>query len=268
MQNQDTLIKQCLSGDNKALEELIKHIQGQIYNLSVRFYWNPADAEDATQEILIKIITHLAAFKGQSAFETWSYRLATNYLLNSKRRKAETLTFEIGEFHLREGLKHEDYNAADKDLLAEEVKIGCTTSMLSCLSRPTRLAYILGDIFEFNSTEGAFMLDIEPDTFRKRLATARKKIRKFMKDNCGIYHTENPCRCSKQINYDIHIHRIHPQKLLFADKTLVQQTLKEVEEMGNDIAIFQRHPTYAAPQTILENIRKLINNGKYAILTH
>ena len=47
-----------------------------MYNLSLRMLMYPADAEDAVQEILIKIITHLSDFRGKSRFTTWSYRVA------------------------------------------------------------------------------------------------------------------------------------------------------------------------------------------------
>jgi RNA polymerase sigma factor (sigma-70 family) len=267
MENQDAIIKNCLAGDNKSLEQLIKNVQGQIYNLSVRFFWNPMDAEDATQEILIKIITNLATFKGQSAFETWAYRLASNYLINSKRNQTEEITFEIGAYHLNEGLKHKDYNAADKDILAEEVKIGCTTSMLSCLSRPMRLAYILGEIFEYDSIEASYILEIEPEAFRKRLSIARKSIRAFMNKNCGIYNESNTCRCTKQINYDLEIKRINPKQFLFANKGSIQQSIKEVENIAKDIVIFQSHPFYATPYKILDKIKNLFNSEQYQILT-
>jgi RNA polymerase sigma factor (sigma-70 family) len=266
MENQTEIIHQCLAGDTKALERLIKNIQGQIYNLSVRFLWNPVDAEDATQEILIKIITNLATFKGQSAFETWAYRAASNYLINAKRNQTEEITFEIGAYHLTEGLKHTGYNEADRELLAEEVKIGCTTSMLSCLTRPMRLAYILGQIFEYDSTQAAYILEIEPEAFRKRLSIARKSIRQFMSRNCGIYDERNTCRCARQISYDLKIKRVNPKQILFADKGDVRQAINEVENIGKDIAIFQSHPAYSIPGSILDNIKGLFKSGKYNIL--
>jgi RNA polymerase sigma factor (sigma-70 family) len=267
MENQAEVINQCLAGDTKALERLIKSVQEQIYNLSVRFFWNPMDAEDATQEILIKIITNLATFKGQSAFETWAYRVASNYLINTKRNQTEEITFEIGEYHLIQGLKHSDYEGADHEILAEEVKIGCTTSMLSCLSRPMRLAYILGEIFEYDSIQASYILEIEPEAFRKRLSMARKSVRDFMGKNCGIYDEKNMCRCTKQINYDLDIKRINPKQLLFADKGIIKQTINEVESIGKDIAIFQCHPNYSTPNTILDKIKSLFKSGQYPILT-
>ncbi len=268
MENQEQIINDALKGNSNSLETILETVQGLIYNLSVRFYWNPMDAEDATQEILIKIITHLSTFKNESAFETWCYRIASNYLLNSKRKQTEELTFEIGEFHLNEGLNHQDYNEADKSILEEEVKIGCSTSMLTCLSRPLRLAYILAEIFEFNGNEGAMILEIEPATFRKRISDARVLVRQFMSGNCGIYDPNNRCRCSKQINYDLKINRVNPKSLLFADKGKAKKVISEIESIGQDIVIFQSHPNYKAPDTILRNIKDLIDSGKYSILSN
>ncbi len=267
MENQEKIIKECLEGNSLSLELLINSIQGQIYNIAVRFYWNPPDAEDATQAILIKIITNLSTFKGQSAFETWAYRLATNYLINSKRSKTEEITFEIGEYHLNEGLNHGSYDNTDSEILAEEVRIGCTTSMLICLSRPNRLAYILGEIFEYDSTEASYILEIEPEAFRKRLSISRKSIREFMRKNCGIYDVKNQCRCRRQINYDLEIKRINPTRLLFADKGIIKSSIAEIESFSKEIMIFQSHPNYAVPDKILDKIKELFNSEKYNILT-
>ena len=60
------LIKQAINGNKNALEHLIASVKDKIYNLSIRYLWNPMDAEDATQEILIKVITNLSTFEGKS----------------------------------------------------------------------------------------------------------------------------------------------------------------------------------------------------------
>lgn len=67
-----------------------------IYNLSLRMLGSPHDAEDASQEIMIKIITQLSTFRKESAFSTWVYRIATNYLKNCKKSMfaQQTLSFE------------------------------------------------------------------------------------------------------------------------------------------------------------------------------
>ena len=72
---EDQSLVQCArAGDRDALEALIKRHQCWIYNI-VRMLFHPQDAEDATQEILIKILTRLSSFEGRSTFRTWLYRI-------------------------------------------------------------------------------------------------------------------------------------------------------------------------------------------------
>ena len=77
----ERLVEAAKEGDKKALEDLILKIQDKIYGLALRMLYNPSDAEDASQEILLKIITHLGTFRGESAFTTWMFRVAVNHLL-------------------------------------------------------------------------------------------------------------------------------------------------------------------------------------------
>src|SRR5258708_5724741 len=102
----EQLISKILDGDKKALETLVLDIQKNIFNLSLRFLWVKEDAEDATQEILVKIITNLAKFEAKSKFTTWVYRISVNHLLNLKRNKLEQqLTFTSFGEDLVKGLK-------------------------------------------------------------------------------------------------------------------------------------------------------------------
>src|SRR5258706_11126864 len=92
------LVEQCKAGDREALEKLILRHQAWIYNIAVRMVFQPHDAEELTQEVLLKIITKLSTFNGQSAFRTWLYRIVVNHVLNMKRRGAETLTLTFAAY--------------------------------------------------------------------------------------------------------------------------------------------------------------------------
>jgi RNA polymerase sigma factor (sigma-70 family) len=83
------LVLRARSGDRKALEELIQRHQAWIYNIAIRMLYHPQDAEDATQEILIKVLTRLSSFEGRSSFRTWLYRIVVNHVLNMKRGRVE-----------------------------------------------------------------------------------------------------------------------------------------------------------------------------------
>src|SRR6201984_3850665 len=83
------LVARARSGDRKALEDLIREHQGWIYNIPLRMLFHPQDAEDATQEILVKVVTRLSSLEGRSSFRTWLYRIVVNHLLNTRRSRVE-----------------------------------------------------------------------------------------------------------------------------------------------------------------------------------
>src|SRR6266511_6155266 len=92
------LVEQARNGDRAALEKLILRHQAWVYNIAVRMVFRPHDAEEVTQEVLVKVITKLSTFKGESTFRTWLYRIAANHVLNMKRRGAETQTLSFERY--------------------------------------------------------------------------------------------------------------------------------------------------------------------------
>ena len=76
-------------GDRAALEQLCRRLQGPMYRLALRFTGQPADAEDAAQEVLVRLVTHLSSFEGRSRFTTWAYTVAVRQLMRTTRRAAE-----------------------------------------------------------------------------------------------------------------------------------------------------------------------------------
>ena len=163
----NTIVNQALEGEKDALETVVNEVKDLIYNLSLKMLLFPEDAQDATQEILIKVITHLSSFEGKSSFQTWVYRIASNYLITEKSKKkyqAKKISFEDYAIQIDSG--HSELvmftsNAGEINLLEEEVKVSCTHGLLHCLNSTNRLIYILGDILDFNSKEAAEILEIQ-----------------------------------------------------------------------------------------------------------
>src|SRR4051812_8730668 len=141
----EELARQAVEGDRDALDRLVRDLQGDIYGLALRMLWNREDAEDATQEILVRVVTRLAQFNFQSKLSTWVYRTAVNYILDVKKSPVERmqLTFHAFGEDLAEGLSADGPGDAERSVLTEEVKIGCTLGILQCLDRAHRLAYVL-----------------------------------------------------------------------------------------------------------------------------
>src|SRR5688572_185624 len=132
------LVQLAQAGSRNSLEQLIRRHQSWIYNIVLRMVYFPADAEDVTQEILIKVLTKLSTFEGRSSFRTWLYRIAVNHVLNMKRGRAEQIEFTFTEYGhgLDETpdaeLPDPHSVPVDTQLLVDEARIGCTTGMLLC----------------------------------------------------------------------------------------------------------------------------------------
>jgi RNA polymerase sigma factor (sigma-70 family) len=271
----EQLVALAQAGNSEALEQLVERIQGQIYGLALRMLWHPEDARDATQEILIRVITHLGSFRGESQFTTWVYRVAANYLRDARRSRLEEQRYTFVRFgdELDEGLSDAPIQSAqpiDEALLLEEIKIGCTFGMLLCLDRAHRLAYILGEILEIESPEAAAIIEITPAAFRQRLARARADIVEFMKQKCGLVNPDNPCRCRRRVKHALKLGRLHPQQLLFARDAgkaarfpAVLDEIRKLEEARRSAALYRSHPTFTLPTSFVTFVRELLSSSKF-----
>ncbi len=214
----EALARQAVDGNRHALDRLVTQLQSHVYGLAIRMLWNREDAEDATQEILIRVVTRLGQFDFRSQLRTWVYRIAVNYILDLKKSPVErmNLTFETFADDLASGLSDAGPLASERSVLVEEVKIGCTLAMLQCLDRPHRLAYVLGEIFELPSPEAAEALEIAPALFRKRLQQARERVMAFTRGHCGLVSSSAACACHRRVPAALRTGRIHSGSLSFA----------------------------------------------------
>lgn len=275
----NALVARATAGDRAALDVVIRTIQADVYNLAVRMLWCPEDAADATQDVLLKVITHLSTFRGDSSLRTWVYRIAVNHLLNVRKSRIEReeLSFSAFGEQLAIGLSDPPAPRAwesDQALLEEEVKIGCTQGMLLCLDRDHRVAYILGDVFDLSGEDAAAVLDITPATYRKRLSRARDRLRTFMRAYCGLIAVDTACRCHRRIAHAVETGRVRPEALLFADKgeprdwprLSLAAHVQEMEDLHRVAAIYKGHPEYAPPDRILAEIRRTLDDGTVTLL--
>lgn len=213
--------RRATAGDRDAVAGLVRALEQPVHALAMRMLWHPQDAEDATQEILVRVITHLSQFDFRSSLKTWVYRVAVNYLLDVKKScvEREKLSFDSFGQDLLTGLSDEGPEDAESSFLTEEVKLGCTLGMLQCLDRPHRLAYVLGEIFELPAPEAAAALSLEPPAFRKRLQRAREAIEQFTRSHCGLVRDDAPCQCHRRVPASVRLGRVHPEQLLFAERS-------------------------------------------------
>jgi RNA polymerase sigma factor (sigma-70 family) len=87
-------IRGAAEGDRDAAHSVLATVQDDVYRLALRMLGHPADAEDATQEILVIVLTHIGSFRGDSALSTWVWRIAANHLRRVRIGRREAVSVD------------------------------------------------------------------------------------------------------------------------------------------------------------------------------
>jgi RNA polymerase sigma factor (sigma-70 family) len=263
-----------------AMDALLRAIEPGIYNFAVRMLGNLDDARDASQEILLKVVTHLAGFRHEAAFSTWVYRIAYNHLLTAATRSSESpeVSFEAIADKLQQGLEYGrrqipielDSGVFDSGMMSPEdkaaavgVAIGCTQSMLLALDRDQRVAFLLDVVFGLASEQAGEVIGITAAAFRKRLSRARERLADFTQSTCGLIDTERPCRCDRQLPAVRARAAIEPAhaaatRLQPPSDVLAKTEFAQWRAFGDAAAMFRSHPEYRAPGEMTGAIRQLL----------
>lgn len=275
--NLEQYVRQANNGDRQALETVVCRIQDKIFGLALRMLGNPDDAEDEAQEILIKVITHLSDYREESAFSSWVYRIACNHLLTARNRKNERMrmTFDLleGWFSTEpENANPLTISGPERDVLLEEIRLDCMQGVLACLDKEMRITLILGELFGVTSKEGAFILGITPEAFRKRLSRGKKSMQDFMLKHCGIVNENNACRCHKVAGNKLKSGLTNSAKRSFVKKEEAAKGradalahLKELNKIDRTVSMFRRYPEYQSSDSFMNIVKGLIDSGNYKI---
>ena len=96
---EDDLIKRCRDGDQRAMEQIVKRYEKQVYNTAFGIVGNREDAQDITQDVFLTIWNKIGQFKFRSKFSTWIYQIAKNQSLNLKnlKKRRQTDATEIND---------------------------------------------------------------------------------------------------------------------------------------------------------------------------
>ncbi len=276
IETDESLIAKARGGEMNALDVLVRRHQSWVFNLALRMVWRREVAEDATQEILIKAVTRLSIFAGQSAFRTWLYRIAVNHLLNVRKSEMEEkkMTFiDLGDS--LDGVKEEELPdpralPVETAVFVEEARLGCITAMLMCLDRRQRLAFILGEVFGESSEAGAAAMEVSPDNFRQLLSRARQDLYQFMNGKCGLVNEANPCRCARKATgfqrngwLDPN-HRQFSKDRVAAVKELASGRLDELESLDRQHAELYRGQPFLAGPDLAGKLREILSQSGFA----
>ena len=174
------LVTRAQQGDKQAFNLLVEKYQRKLARLLSRFIRDPGEVEDVTQEAFIKAYRALPAFRGDSAFYTWLYRIgintAKNYLMAMGRRAPTSTEVEAEDAEgFEEGEQLRDINTPESVLLSNEIA-ETVNSTIEQLPEELRQAIQMREIEGLSYEEIAQAMNCPIGTVRSRIFRAREAI--------------------------------------------------------------------------------------------
>lgn len=181
-----TLIAQLQAGDRYAVEELATAYGTKVYQLAFRYMKNREDAEEVTQDVLMKVVHKIQAFRGDSALSSWIYRITFNTAMSRLRngkfsRPAEVSEHEIGAPDQGDGSRRA-FDAPDWSSLADEAFMRTQlrerlAEAMKDLPEIYRTPIVLRDIQGLSTEEASRVLNVKTQTLKSRLHRGRLILR-------------------------------------------------------------------------------------------
>ncbi len=202
MHGEQELVRRARAGDQDAFSSLVSLYESRIYSLALRYLGNRDDAQDAAQEVFLRVFRFLSGFQEESSFSTWIYRIAVNVckdLLMQKSRRAEQPLEQQDE-------NDEDYELPlpDERYAPEKVFESAQLRKTLCdailvLPEAQRRIIILRDIQGLSYDEIGEILSLELGTVKSRIARARGNLRKILLQtgNISSLSLSNPVKGGK-----------------------------------------------------------------------
>ena len=166
------LTDRAAKGDESAFRALLERYKNRIYALAYRFSGNHEDAEDISQEVVIKIYRYLPGFDNRSLFSTWVYSITKNTCLDFlRKKKGDTESLEDLDFMLTDHRYDTEGDAIRNEQLSSVAKL------VNALPKDQRQILILREIDGFSYEEISELLGIPLGTVKSRLARTKAAIR-------------------------------------------------------------------------------------------
>ena len=174
------LIKQAVSGDNEALEEVLSCYEKRVYNIAYRVMGNEADAQDAAQEALTKMYMSIGSFGFRCAFSSWVYKLTVNTcidLIRKNKYNAYNKSLELDSSLGNEVIDKTAYSNPEDFLDSTEI-LGSILVELYKLKANDRIAIVLKDVQGFSYQEISEITGVSVGAVKSRLFRGRERLKK------------------------------------------------------------------------------------------
>ena len=173
-----SLIQQAAKGDQQAFQTLIEQQQGLIYSLCYRMLGNSAEAEDATQEVFVKLWKNLNAYQSENKLSTWLYKIASNYCLDKLKKE------KVKRLYMDRQSTHEPENSTVNETIFTELSQAIQT-LSGKLPAKQRMVFVLAVMEHQSIAEIAEVTNMNKGQVKSNLYYARQQMSAMLKKYYG-----------------------------------------------------------------------------------
>jgi RNA polymerase sigma-70 factor (ECF subfamily) len=166
------LVRECLAGNQRSFETLVRKYEKPIFNVALRILRDRDDAMDVTQTVFVKAYEKLGSFDEKREFFSWIYRIAINESINASKKTRRQDEYESG---VTAALPPSQEERRDAEILSEEIE-----GAIEVLTLDYRMVIVLRHFHDFSYQEIAEILDIPEKTVKSRLFTARQQLKEIL----------------------------------------------------------------------------------------
>lgn len=174
----------------------------RLFNFSFRMTLDRVRASQTVEETFLRAYVAREKLPDPAQMELWLLRIA-NHVLEQKLPRTPELNFDVLDDTLRSEATRTDVVRSltdpQRDFMLWEMKQGCMTSVINCLSPGERAAFVFSTILKVSDDEAAVTLGISKSAYKVRLSRARKKVADYLAPRCEHVDPMNPCRCPARV---------------------------------------------------------------------
>jgi RNA polymerase sigma-70 factor, ECF subfamily len=177
------------------LSRIARDYGGMVSALCRRMTRNAEEAEDAAQDVWVRVARGISSFRGEAKLSTWIYTIARNVLSRRAAKERVYSTRFLHDYFRGDSFPSPAAEEREKSAWVREMCDKCLTGILHCLDFETRLAYVMREIVGLSYDDLSLVIGRSPDATRQIVCRARRRLRRFLSDECGLYNPDAPCRC-------------------------------------------------------------------------
>ena len=247
------------------LPVLMEHLDG-LYGFAYRVTNSQTRAKEVSREVLLRAYAGRAKLPEPTQVFAWLVKIAVHVI--GRLGDGERMTFKYLDETIRGDPTQVTRTGAlsdpERQGLLWELRQGCLTAVLSCLSEGERMAFVLVVMMKQRSAVAAATLGISQTALKVRLSRAKKKIADYLAPRCEHVHPRNPCRCPSRLG--VALSKGFIQDLPHGEVSLrkaSQQPFMPAAPLRDVVAIYETLPPPTGDEELLAGLREELLSGAW-----